>query len=75
MTEPRRLQTAQSSLPQETAAFLRQMAERADRGEIIAVTVIEEHQGGTYGITGTGTLSRLQTMGALFECLLMRSAE
>ena len=75
MTEPKRLETARTKLPAETAAFLRRMAERADAGEVIAVTVIEEHPGGTYGITGTGTLSRLQTMGALFECLLMRSQE
>lgn len=75
MSEIAKMKTVRSTLPQETAAFLREMADRAEAGEVVAVTVIEEHPCGTYGVTGTGTLSRLQTMGALMEAILMRSSE
>lgn len=69
------LKTTRSQLPAETATYLREMAEKADRGEILAVTVVYELPDGCYGISGTRTLSRLQTMGALLDAAFMRSQE
>ncbi|KRA74252.1 hypothetical protein ASD78_12220 [Lysobacter sp. Root667] len=75
MSDPTKLRTTRSILPEETAALLRRLAEKADRGEIIAVTVISEYPNGCYGIGGSRTLSRLQTMGALLDAAIMRSQE
>lgn len=75
MTDPTTLRTTRSILPEETAELLRRLADKADRGEIIAVTVISELPGGYYSIGGSRTLSRLQTMGALLDAAIMRSQE
>lgn len=66
------LKTAASTLPAETAKFLRGLADQADRGEVIAVTVVAETPQGHYEVSGTRTLSRLQTIGALFEAAIHR---
>lgn len=69
------LKTVRSKLPEETATYLRELAETADRGEIIAITVVIENANGTYTLGGTRTLSRLQTMGALMDAAFWRSQE
>lgn len=74
MTEPKRLKTVRTKLPVETAAFLREIADRAERGEVIAATAVVEFNDGTYRIESTGTLSRLQLIGALFEAAVSRCA-
>lgn len=69
------LKTVRSKLPEETASYLRELAAQADRGEIIAITVVIENANGTYTLGGTRTLSRLQTMGALMDAAFWRSQE
>lgn len=69
------LRPVRSTLHQEAAAKLRGLAERADSGEIVAVTVVYELADGCYGVVGSPTLSRLQTMGALLDAAMMRSQE
>jgi hypothetical protein len=69
------LKTVRSKLPEETAAYLRELAEKADHGEIVAITVVIENANGTYTLGGTRTLSRLQTMGALMDAAFWRSQE
>lgn len=75
MSEPTALRTVRSTLHEKTADCLRQLAERAERGEIVAVTVVTEFADGCYGISGSPVLSRLQTMGALLDAAIMRSQE
>lgn len=75
MTDPVRLQTIKSRIHEDVASCLRELVERADAGEIVGVTVVSEHPDGTYGVTGSQTLSRLQTMGALLDAAIMRSCE
>lgn len=69
------LRTVRSTLHEEAAAKLRSLADRADSGEIVGVTVVYELADGCYGISGSRTLSRLQTMGALLDAAIMRSTE
>lgn len=61
-----------NKLRQEGIAYLRDLLVRMDAGETVAVTTVEEKPDGTYSIGGTGTLSRLQTAGALLEAAMKR---
>lgn len=72
---PTLLRVERSTIHEEAAAKLRSLAERADTGEIIGVTVVYELSSGSYGVVGSRTLSRLQTMGALLDAAIMRSEE
>jgi hypothetical protein len=73
MSDASKLAVVRTTLPKETAAYLRKLADRADSGEVIAVTTVVELSDGTYRIENTGTLSRLQTIGALFEAACQRA--
>jgi len=67
------LRTVRSTLHEQTADCLRKLADRAEAGEIVSVTVVAEHPDFSYSISGSPTLSRLQTMGALLDAAIMRS--
>lgn len=69
------LRTTRSTIHEEVAAKLRSLAERADTGEIVGATIVYELSNGCYGVVGSRTLSRLQTMGALLDAAIMRSQE
>ncbi len=69
------LKTATSTLPAETAEFLRELTARADAGEVISVTVVAELNDGCYEINRSRSLSRLQTIGALFDAAVSRAME
>lgn len=69
------LKTATSTLPAETASFLRELAERADAGDVVSVTVVAELHDGCYEVTRSRSLSRLQTIGALFDAAVSRAME
>lgn len=52
--------------------YARELLARCELGEVIAVTSVEEHPGGTYSLLGSATTSRTQTAGMLLDAALMR---
>lgn len=50
----------------------RAMLERIEAGEVIAFTAVLEHPDGTYSVGGPGTMSRLQSAGALLDAAIRR---
>lgn len=58
----------------EAARLLRALAEMAEQGEIVGVTVLVESSGGRYQVEFSRTANRLERMGALMEALLSQSA-
>jgi hypothetical protein len=72
---PTRLEPVCNTINQRAAALLRSLADDADAGDILAVTVVAEMPGGRYRLIGSQTLNRREMMGALMEALLWRSAD
>lgn len=52
--------------------YARGLLARCEAGEVVAVTAIEEHPGGTYELGGTVTPSRFQTAGMMLEAAVTR---
>lgn len=75
MSEPVRLHTVRDECRDDAVRTLRDLLERAEAGEIIAVTGVAEIDGGTYRHFGSSTMSRLQTSGALLEAAIERLNE
>lgn len=67
------LRTVRSTLHEEAAVKLRELAARADAGEIVSVTVVAEHPDNSYSITWSQSLSRLQSMGALLDAAIAKA--
>lgn len=59
---------AQSS----AVAYARNLLARCEAGNVIAITAVEEHPGGTYSVQATETSDRLRTAGALLEAAVSR---
>jgi hypothetical protein len=72
---PTRLEPVRSQVNQAAAKLLRELADDADAGEILSVTVVAEMTGGRYRLIGSRSLNRREMMGALMEALLWRSAD
>lgn len=47
---------------------------RCMAGEVVAVTAVEEHPGGTYFVGGSSVSSRTQTAGMLLDAAVTRLA-
>jgi hypothetical protein len=71
-TDPVKLRTVRVQNSETAARLLRQLADEADRGEVLSFMGIVETAGGGYETVGSATLSRLQTAGALLECAMLR---
>lgn len=52
--------------------YVRDLLQRCESGEVVAVTTLEETREGTYTVAGSGTFSRLQTAGALLDAAITR---
>lgn len=68
-----RVPTADERGGKDTAAFLRQLADRADAGEVVAVAGIALRPGGYYEVLNSPHVSRLQLIGALFDAAVTRT--
>lgn len=53
-------------------AYARALLERCERGEVIAVTAVEEDGQGGYSLMGSKTKSRTQTAGMLLDAAITR---
>ena len=52
--------------------YARALLVRCEAGEVIAVTAIEERQGGTYCLQGSAVSSRTATAGMLLDAAINR---
>lgn len=52
--------------------YVRGLLARCEAGEVVAVTALEEHPGGTYAVGGSSAMSRLQMAGALLDAAVTR---
>lgn len=60
----------------ETAVqYAKQLLERCESGEVVAVTAVEEVAGGGYCLAGSSTNDRFRTMGMMMDAVIMRSRE
>jgi hypothetical protein len=57
------------------AEAARDLLARIEAGEVVGLTIIMEHPNGTYTVGGPGTMSRLQTAGALLDAAVKRLAD
>lgn len=58
--------------PSDAIEYVRGLLARCESGEVVAVTVLEEHRGGTYALGGSSTPSRTQTAGMLLDLAIAR---
>lgn len=54
---------------------VRELLQRCEAGEVLAVTVLEERPDGTYRVHGSRTSDRLRTAGALLDAALTRLSD
>ncbi len=64
----------QMKQPKDAVRYARELLARCEAGEVIAVTALEEHPGGTYEILGSTSSSRTQTAGMLLDAAMRRLA-
>lgn len=59
---------------QDAIEYAQGLLARCEAGEVIAVTALEEHPGGTYATLGSKTPSRTATAGMLLDAAIARLA-
>lgn len=57
---------------QELIEYVADLLERCKKGDVVAVTVIEEYPEGEYATKGTKISSRTQTAGMLLDAAIQR---